>query len=125
MSGFVQQIKAMGEEKVGQLAAKLLSNQKFVQGIQLIVSNGLEAKETMDKNMQLVMGAMGMPTAADYRENTDKLEALERDVEEMRDRMARMGDELEALAKASKPKKKKAPAKKKHPKGHKPTEKKS
>jgi len=112
MSGFVQQVKAMGEEKVGQLAAKLLSNQKFVQGIQLIVSNGLEAKETVDKNVQLVMGALGMPTAADFRESVEKLESIERDLEELRDRVERLTDEMQKLRKA-KPKKKAKKATKK------------
>jgi len=106
MSGFVQQVKAMGEEKVGQLAAKLLSNPKFVQGIQVIVSNGLEAKEALDKNLQLVVGALGLPTAAEQHETVERIEALERDLEELRDRLEALTSDLEAQQAASKPAKK-------------------
>jgi len=115
MASFVEQMKSLGEEKVGQLAAKLLSNQKFVQGMQLVVSNSLEAKETLDRRVQVILGALGVPTAADHREIVERLEALERDLDEARDRNEALAADLAAMKTAAlrSTAAKKKPAKKK------------
>lgn len=75
----MKRLVATGEERIGKLVQQLMSNEKFVAGIQTIVSRVLSAKGTMDKSIRTALSAMNLPSTADLetlREKIDELEAL-------------------------------------------------
>ncbi|NOZ88028.1 MAG: hypothetical protein GXP49_17565 [Deltaproteobacteria bacterium] len=99
MNKVFDQLKNMGEEKLGQLVAKLLSNEKFVQGVQVLVSKSLEAKEMVDKQVQVLLGAMGLPTAEEYRNLIERLESVEEDLDVIKERLGKLEQKNKSKAK--------------------------
>ncbi len=67
-----------GEERVGKIAQQLLSNERFVGAIQLIVSRTLAAKGTVDKSIRSALSAMNLPSTADLDLLRSKVDDLER-----------------------------------------------
>ncbi len=75
----MRRLVATGEERIGKLVQQLMSNEKFVTGVQTIVSRGLSAKGTLDKSIRTALSAMNLPSTGDLetlREKIDDLEAL-------------------------------------------------
>lgn len=75
----MRRLVATGEERIGKLVQQLMSNEKFVTGVQTIVSRGLAAKGTLDKSIRTALSAMNLPSTGDLetlREKIDDLEAL-------------------------------------------------
>ena len=80
-----------GEERIGKLAQQLLSNEKFVNAIQTMVSRTLAAKGTLDKSLRSALAAMNLPSTADVellRNKVDDLERLLASIESKVDHMA-------------------------------------
>ncbi len=67
-----------GEERIGKIAQQLLSNERFVAAIQLIVSRTLAAKGTVDKSIRTGLSAMNLPSTADLDLLRSKVDDLER-----------------------------------------------
>jgi ABC-type protease/lipase transport system fused ATPase/permease subunit len=61
----MKKLVATGEERIGKLVQQLMSNEKFISGIQTIVSRGLSAKGTLDKSIRTALSAMNLPSTAD------------------------------------------------------------
>jgi polyhydroxyalkanoate synthesis regulator phasin len=74
----MKKLMATGEERIGKLAQQLMSNEKFVSGIQALVSRGLSAKGTLDKSIRSALGAMNLPSTGDLETLREKLDELER-----------------------------------------------
>lgn len=75
----MKKLVATGEERIGKLVQQLMSNEKFVAGIQTIVSRGLSAKGSLDKSIRTALSAMNLPSTGDLetlREKIDDLETL-------------------------------------------------
>lgn len=75
----MKKLVATGEERIGKLVQQLMSNEKFVTGVQAMVSSALSAKGTVDKSIRTALSAMNLPSTADLetlREKIDELEAL-------------------------------------------------
>jgi len=75
----MKKLVATGEERVGKLVQQLMSNEKFVSGVQTLVSRALSAKGTMDKSIKTALSAMNLPSTGDLdtlREKIDDLEGL-------------------------------------------------
>jgi polyhydroxyalkanoate synthesis regulator phasin len=75
----MKKLVATGEERVGKLVQQLMSNEKFVAGVQTLVSRALSAKGTMDKSIKTALSAMNLPSTGDLdtlREKIDDLEGL-------------------------------------------------
>ncbi len=73
-----------GEERIGKIAQQLLSNEKFVAMVQLLVSRSLAAKGTLDTALRTALSAMNLPSTADLellRAKVDDLEQLLASVE--------------------------------------------
>ena len=83
----VSQLVKQGEERLSKLASQLLSNEKFVQVIQVSVQRALSAKGLLDKNLKLVLAAMNLPSTADIRSLNDRLDDLERMLSELEERI--------------------------------------
>ena len=74
----MRKLVATGEERIGKLVQQLMSNEKFVSGIQTIVSRGLSAKGTVDKSIRSALSAMNLPSTGDLEIVRDKIEELEK-----------------------------------------------
>ena len=69
---------ATGEERIGKLVQQLMSNEKFVAGIQTIVSRGLSAKGTVDKSIRSALSAMNLPSTGDLETLREKIDEVEK-----------------------------------------------
>jgi polyhydroxyalkanoate synthesis regulator phasin len=74
----VKKLVETGEERVGKLAQQLLSNEKFVQTVQTLVSRSLAAKGTLDGALRSALSAMNLPSTADVESLRSKVDDLER-----------------------------------------------
>ena len=75
----MKKLVATGEERIGKLVQQLMSNEKFVAGVQTLVSRALSAKGSMDKSIKTALSAMNLPSTGDLdtlREKIDDLEGL-------------------------------------------------
>ncbi|GMU58626.1 MAG: hypothetical protein IT380_16035 [Myxococcales bacterium] len=74
----MKKLVATGEERVGKLVQQLMSNEKFVAGIQTILSRGLSAKGTLDKSIRSALSAMNLPSTGDLETLREKMDELEK-----------------------------------------------
>jgi len=73
----VKRLVETGEERVGKLASALLSNERFVSALQMLVSRSLAAKGTVDKSLRTALAAMNLPSSADVESLRSKVADLE------------------------------------------------
>ncbi len=74
----MKKLVATGEERVGKLVQQLMSNEKFVMGVQKIVTSGLNAKGTLDKSIRSTLSAMNLPSTGDVESLRTKIDELEK-----------------------------------------------
>ncbi len=74
----MKKLVATGEERVGKLVQQLMSNEKFVAGIQKAVTSGLQAKGTLDKSIRTALSAMNLPSTGDLENLRGKIDDLEK-----------------------------------------------
>lgn len=74
----MKKLVATGEERIGKLVQQLMSNEKFVAGVQTLVSRALSAKGTMDKSIKSALSAMNLPSTGDLDTLREKIDDLER-----------------------------------------------
>jgi polyhydroxyalkanoate synthesis regulator phasin len=92
----MKKLVATGEERIGKLVQQLMSNEKFVAGIQTIVSRGLSAKGTVDKSIRTALSAMNLPSTGDLENLREKLDELEK-------LLSQLEGKVDRLAEAKKP----------------------
>jgi hypothetical protein len=83
----VKKALEMGEERMGKLASQLLSNERFVAGVQALVTSALSAKGTLDRSLRRALSAMNLPSAEDVRGLEKRIASLEQTVESLGDRL--------------------------------------
>ena len=69
---------ATGEERMSKMAAQLLSNEKFMGALQKTVSAAMEAKGVVERNFQMALSTLNVPTASDVKKLEGKIEELEK-----------------------------------------------
>jgi polyhydroxyalkanoate synthesis regulator phasin len=74
----MKRLVATGEERVGKLVQQLMSNEKFVLGIQTIMSRALSAKGSVDKSLRTALSAMNLPSTGDLELVREKIDELEK-----------------------------------------------
>lgn len=74
----MKRLVATGEERVGKLVQQLMSNEKFVAGIQSMISRALSAKGTVDKSIRTALSAMNLPSTGDLETLREKIDELEK-----------------------------------------------
>jgi polyhydroxyalkanoate synthesis regulator phasin len=80
-----------GEARVGKLVQQLMSNEKFVSGVQSIVGKAFSAKGTLDKSIKGALSAMNLPSTGD-------LDVLKEKIEELETLLDKLDSKLDALA---------------------------
>lgn len=113
-SNLVSSIVNLGEEKLGELVNLLLANERFVGAVQTTISSGLNAKNTVDKNLERVMSWVNVPTLEDLDQLKGKMDELEEVLSEIGSRVKTLDEQRQAAAEVkSKPAAKKKSKKKK------------
>ncbi|MGV3623679.1 MAG: hypothetical protein ACO1OB_22865 [Archangium sp.] len=74
----MKKLVATGEERIGKLVQQLMSNEKFVAGIQGIVTRALSAKGGADKAIRTALSAMNLPSTGDLETLREKIDELEK-----------------------------------------------
>jgi hypothetical protein len=74
----MKKLVATGEQRIGKLVQQLMSNEKFVSGVQTIVGRALSAKGSLDKSIRTALSAMNLPSTGDLETVREKIEELEK-----------------------------------------------
>ena len=91
----MKKLVATGEERIGKLVQQLMSNEKFVTGVQTIVGRALSAKGSVDKSIRTALSAMNLPSTGDLETVREKIEELEKV-------LGQVEDKIDALMQANK-----------------------
>lgn len=75
--GFWQRILGVGEERVGAFVGEILSSPQVAEAIGKALSGAARTKGTVDRNMQLVLSTLNVPSKQDLATLTAKVEALQ------------------------------------------------
>ncbi len=72
-----QRIVGAGEERLGQFAEEILSSPHVTDALAAALRRAARTKGQVDKNMQLLLSALNLPTRADLTKIMNKIEALQ------------------------------------------------
>jgi hypothetical protein len=64
-------------QRVTRLAEQLLANPRFAQAVALAVQKGLETKGHIDRNLETLLGLLNLPSRADVKRLSTKLDAIQ------------------------------------------------
>jgi len=67
----------LGEGTLGRLAEELLSNPRIAAAFAQALKRAMEAKGTVDRNIQTVLGLLNVPSRHDVTKLATKLEAIQ------------------------------------------------
>lgn len=70
-------IVEMGEARLMQLAEELLSNPTMAETFSSALHRAARTKGQVDRNMQMILGMLNMPSKADYNRLLSKIESLQ------------------------------------------------
>ncbi|MEB2285927.1 MAG: hypothetical protein B6D46_09560 [Polyangiaceae bacterium UTPRO1] len=66
-----------GEARLLQFAEELLANPKMAEAFSSALQRAVKTKGQVDRNMQMVLGLLNLPSKADYNRLLSKIEALQ------------------------------------------------
>jgi hypothetical protein len=67
----------MGEARLMQFAEELLSNPRMAEAFSAALTRAAQTKGQVDRNMQMLLGMLNVPSKADYNRLLSKIEALQ------------------------------------------------
>ena len=70
-------IVEMGEARLLQFAEELLANPKMAEAFSAALQRAARTKGHVDRNMQMLLGMLNLPSKADYNRLLSKIEALQ------------------------------------------------
>jgi hypothetical protein len=70
-------IVEMGEARLVQLAEELLANPRMAETFSGALKRAARTKGQVDRNMQMLLGLLNMPSKADYNRLLSKIESLQ------------------------------------------------
>jgi len=98
-----ERLKAKGEEVFTQISAELMQNPNFVKAMQGAMEGAARGRESLDRGVARALKSMSVPTRADVKKMTARIESLESELAALKSR-------ARAKAKA-RPRPRKKPAK--------------
>jgi hypothetical protein len=81
----LDRIRARGEEAFGQVSSQLMSNPAFVKALE----TAFRGKEKLDGAVGRALKQMNIPTRSEFKKALSRIEALEREVAELKRRPKR------------------------------------
>jgi hypothetical protein len=88
-------IVEMGETRLMQFAEELLSNPKMAEAFTAALQRAARTKGQVDRNMQMILGLLNVPSKADYNRLLAKIESLQGSLVNLNIKIDRMLAELE------------------------------
>ena len=70
-------IVEMGEARLLQFAEEVLGNPQMAEAFSAALQRAAKTKGQVDRNMQMLLGMLNMPSKADYNRLLSKIEALQ------------------------------------------------
>ena len=67
----------VGEEKLGQFTEELLANPRVTDALASAFTRAAQTKGKVDRNLQMVLGALNLPSRQDFNKLASKVEALQ------------------------------------------------
>ncbi len=72
-----QRLREMGEGQVSRVLEDLLSSPRFADAVGKTLQTALQTKGRVDRNMQTILSLLNLPSRADYKKLSTKIEALQ------------------------------------------------
>ncbi|HEY8514209.1 MAG TPA: hypothetical protein VIS07_01695 [Candidatus Binatia bacterium] len=104
-----QRIVGAGEERLGQFAEEILQNPHVTDALAAALRRAARTKGQVDKNMQLLLSALNLPTKNDLTKLTSKIEALQGSLVNINIKLDRLLAERQQQAAAERPAPQRAP----------------
>jgi len=73
----LKRLYGFGEEKLARFAEEMLSNPRVADAFSAALRKAFETKGRVDRNMQLVLGLLNLPSRADLTRIMTKIEAIQ------------------------------------------------
>ncbi len=96
--GLLGVLRERGEGVLQDLSAELLQNPRFLKALQKALQKAMQGKEALDAAAGRALKKANIPTRTEFKKSVKKVEALEREVAELKTQIAEL----------SKPRKKRA-----------------
>ena len=97
----ISRLLERGEDAIGVFVDEFVSNRNLTDQLSRTLGRAADAKKAVDKNMQVVLSALNVPSRADYQRLLTKIEALQGSLVNVGmklDRLLAMQQELAAEA---------------------------
>jgi hypothetical protein len=88
----VREVMKRGEERLSKLATQVLASERFVGLLQATVRGTLGARRVLDNNLRVALSALNLPSTSDMRAINDRLDDLERLLNDVDERLQRLAD---------------------------------
>lgn len=72
----LKKILSLGEDRLTDLSNQLLENKAFASALEQAIERGMKTKKNVDRNMQIALGLLNLPSKKDYKSLNDKIESL-------------------------------------------------
>jgi len=103
-----RRIVSLGEDGLTDLSNRLLENKAFARALEQALERGFKTKKNVDRNMQIALGLLNMPSKRDYKNLSDKIESLN-------GKIVSLSLKVDKVVAAVEPEKKRTPPKRKPP----------
>jgi len=109
-SNVFQRLRELGEGQVSRLMEELLSSPRFADALGKTLQTAMETKGRVDRNMQTILSLLNLPSKADYKKLSTKVEALQGSLVNLNIKLDRILAEQQKAAKPKPPPRKPAAA---------------
>ncbi len=72
-----QRLRELGEGQVNRVLEDLLSSPRFADAVGKTLQTAMQTKGRVDRNMQTILSLLNLPSRADYKKLSTKIEALQ------------------------------------------------
>ena len=91
-----QRLREMGEEQLNRVLEEMMSSPRFADILGKTIQQAMATKGSMDRNMQTILSLFNLPSKADYKKLSTKIEALQGSLVNLNIKLDRLLASLEA-----------------------------
>lgn len=73
----LQRLREMGEDQLNHVREELMSSTRFAEFVGSALQQAMATKGRVDRNMQTILSLLNLPSKADYKKLSTKIEALQ------------------------------------------------
>jgi polyhydroxyalkanoate synthesis regulator phasin len=98
-----QRLREMGEEQLNRVLEEMMSSPRFADILGKTIQQAMATKGSMDRNMQTILSLFNLPSKADYKKLSTKIEALQGSLVNLNIKLDRMLAQQQDKAKRETP----------------------